>query len=91
MPFTDSGSASNPVRIPSNPPDGHLNLLQEQLGPQTSARIDPRPAAADASRPHTKIVALICRHELTILVRSDPRKSRETSIAEDPNDAHEVE
>jgi len=38
-----------------------------------------------------KIVALICRHELTILARSDPHKSRETSIVENRNDAHEIE
>jgi hypothetical protein len=38
-----------------------------------------------------KIVALIGRHELTILIRSDARKSRETSIVENRNDAHEIE
>ncbi|MFX8381649.1 hypothetical protein ABTL77_19815, partial [Acinetobacter baumannii] len=82
---------SNPVRIPSSPPDGHLNLLQEWLRPRTTTRIDPGPPAADASGPHVKIVALICRHEPTIFVRSDPRKSRETSIVENRNDAHEIE
>jgi hypothetical protein len=68
-----------------------LNLLQERLGPQATTRIDPGPPAADTSGPHMKIVTLICRHELTILVRSDPRKSRETSIVETRNDAHEIE
>jgi hypothetical protein len=38
-----------------------------------------------------KIVALICRHELTILAGSAPRKSRKTSIVETHNDAHEIE
>jgi hypothetical protein len=38
-----------------------------------------------------KIVALICRHEPTILVGSDPCKSRETSIVENRSDAHVIE
>jgi hypothetical protein len=38
-----------------------------------------------------KIVALICRHDLTILVGSDPRKSYDMAIVENRSDAHEIE
>ena len=48
---------------------------------EIAARIDPGPAATNASRPHMKIVALILRHELTILIVCGWRKSRDRSIA----------
>jgi hypothetical protein len=38
-----------------------------------------------------KIVALICRHELTILVGSAPRKSYDMSIVENRSEAQEIE
>jgi hypothetical protein len=38
-----------------------------------------------------KIVVLIGRHEPTILVGSDPRKSCDISIAENRRGAHEIE
>jgi hypothetical protein len=38
-----------------------------------------------------KIVALICRHEQTILVGSGPRKCRNTSIADSRNEARDIE
>jgi hypothetical protein len=68
--------AANPVGISASPPDGHLNLFQERLGPEIAARIDPDPAATNSSRPHMKLVALILCHELTILIACASRKSR---------------
>jgi hypothetical protein len=73
--------AANPVRVTASLPDGHLYLLQERLGPEIAARIEPGPAATNASRPHMKIVALILYHELTILIACASRKSRDGSIA----------
>jgi hypothetical protein len=89
--FTWTRSAPNPVRISSRLPDGRLDLLQEWLGLQTSAGIDPRPPATHTSGPHMKIVALIGCHRPTILVGYAPRKSCNTSIAQSRSDAHEIE
>ena len=56
-------SAPDPMGISSGPPDGHLDLLEERLGLQASAGIDPGPPVAHAPRTYVKFVALIRRHE----------------------------
>jgi len=78
-PATRTWFAPDPIGVTASLPDGHLYLLQEWLGPEIAARIDPGPAATNASRPHMKIVALICRHDLTIFAESNLRKSRGAS------------
>jgi hypothetical protein len=82
--------APDPVGITARSPDGHLNLLQEWLGSHIAARINPRPTAAYTSRPHMKIIALICYHDLKIFAESNRRKTHVTrpqKIAV----AHEIE
>jgi hypothetical protein len=86
-PLTQDRSTANLVGVPAGFPYGHLNLLEEGLGPQT---FGPGPATAHASGTYMKLVALICCHQQTILVRSDPRKSRNTSIDENRSYAHAI-
>jgi hypothetical protein len=73
--------AANPIRVAASLPNGDLHLLQEWLGTEIAARIDPGAAATHAAGPHMKLIALILRHELTILIGQAPRKSRDGSIA----------
>jgi hypothetical protein len=61
---TRARSAPDPIRVSSGFPDGHLDLLEERLGSQVSASIDPGPAVAHAPRTYVKFIAMIRRHEV---------------------------